>query len=241
MAPKQTRLDDSAEIYKRRESQTEREKMREMTGSQKVAYFKEYYLKKILVSIVVIGFIIYLLYTVLRPKPDTVLSLAFINYSYSTEVEALEAELKEFYQVNEETQEIRVDTGFDLLGNDSASLQKLTTYIAAGEIDIFIAPESVFLKYAFSNCMSPLTDLLPTDMYTELQDKLFSCKTRLQDEETPADAMGPEGVFGIYASDTKLFSNYDLSADPPVIGVIVNTKNSDNAVRFIEYMYNLEK
>lgn len=241
MAPKQTRLDDNAEIYKRRDPQSERQKLSEMSGPQKVTYFKQYYLKKLLATLVIVGFLVYLLVTMFRPKPDTILSLAFVNYpAYTEQMQQLEAQLKEYYNIDEKTQEIRIDTGYDLKGYDYASAEKLTTYMYAGDIDVFIAPESQFLKYAFSNCMSPLTDLLPTDMYSELQSRLFSCKTRLDDEETPAEAQGPEGVFGLYATDLPLFSEYDTSIDPPVIGIIISGENKENAVEFLRFLFNIE-
>lgn len=241
MAAKETRLDDGAEIYKKREKQTEREKLSDMTGAEKWDYFKQYYFKKLLAFIVIFGFLGFLLYEVFSPKPDTVLSVAMVNYPLDEEtLTNLEDDITELLHVDPETQKILIDTSYDLNNHDYASAEKLTTYTFAGEIDIFIAPESQFLKYAFSNTLTPLTDALPTDVYSALSDRLFSCRTRLNDEEVPSEAMGPEGVFGIYAEDLPMFDAYKgYMQDPPVIGIIVTSPNTENAVSFIRYLFGL--
>lgn len=238
MAPKETRLDDGAEIYKRREPQSEKEKLSAMTFSEKIEYFKQYYLKKTIVILIVAVFMGCLLYTMLSPKPDRVLNVALVNYPLSTEKQTdLQTALEQYYQIDKEKQEIVIDTGFDLNNYDYASAEKLTTYTFNGDIDIFIAPESWFLNYAFSNTLSPLTDLLPTDLYSELSDRLFTCKTRLDDEEVPSEAQGPEGVYGIYAQGLPLLKGLEDSTNPPVIGIIVTAKNQENAVEFIRFLF----
>ncbi len=243
MAAKETRLDDTAEIYKKREKMTERQKLSEMNTSEKWDYFKQYYFKKLLATLIIVGFISYLLYEVLSPKPDTVLSVAMVNYPLDTETLAqLENDLNELLDINPETQKIFFDTSYDLNNHDYASAEKLTTYAFAGELDIFIAPESQFLKYAFSNTLTPLTDALPTDVYSALSDRLFSCRTRLNDEEVPSEAQGPEGVYGIYAEELPMFKAYQgYMQDPPVIGIIVTSKNTENAVATIRYLFGLDK
>lgn len=242
MAAKETRLDDNAEIYKKREKMTEKQKLSEMNNTEKWDYFKQYYLKKLLATLVIIGFVSYLLYEVLSPKPDTVLSVAMVNYPLDEEtLSQLENDLNELLDVNLETQKILIDTTYDLNNHDYASAEKLSVFAFSGELDLFIAPESQFLKYAFSNSLTPLTDALPTDVYSALSDRLFSCRTRLDDEEEPSQAKGPEGVYGIYAEDLPMFKAYKgYMQDPPVIGIIVTTKNSENAVATIRHLYGLD-
>ncbi len=243
MAAKETRLDDSAEIYKKREKMTERQKLSEMNTTEKWDYFKQYYYKKLLATLVIVGFVGYFLYEVLSPKPDTVLSVAMVNYPLDeVTLTQLENDIKDLLNVNEETQNILIDTGYDLNNHDYASAEKLSTYAFAGEIDLFIAPESQFVKYAFSNSLAPLTDALPTDVYSALSDRLFSCRTRLSDEEVPSEAKGPEGVFGIYAEDLPMFKAYQgYMQDPPVIGIIVTSKNTENAVSTIRYLFGIDE
>lgn len=240
-APQKTQLDDNAEIYKRRDPKSERQKLKEMDFSEKVAYFKIYYLKKLLATLVIGGFLIWIIVTMVTPKPERVLNVAFVNYPVSQEyLDKMETDLTELLQVDPDNQELFFDTSYDLLNHDYASAEKILTYTYSGEIDIFIAPESQFLKYAFSETMWPLTDLLPTDLYSSFDtSELFMCKTRLKDEEeVPSQATGPEGVYGIYLKDIDMLSPFDNATDPPVIGVVVTAKNKENAISYIKYLLN---
>jgi hypothetical protein len=237
-SPQKPTLDDNAENYKRREHKSEKQKLSEMEFTEKVAYFKCYYLKKLLAALVIGGFLIWIIITVVMPKPDRVFSLAFVDYPILQEdIDKIEAELTKLLNVNPDSQEIFIDTSFQL--NDYASVEKLTVYTYSGEIDIFIAPASQFIKYAFSGAMCPLTDLLPTDLYSTLKaSDLFVCKTRENnDEEVPEQATGPEGVYGIYLKDLDMFDFFDTSTDPPVIGVMVTSKNKENATSYLKYLF----
>jgi hypothetical protein len=240
-APQKTQLDDNAEIYKRRDSKSEREKLSEMNFSEKVAYFKIYYLKKLLATLVIGGFLIWIIVTMVTPKPERVLNVAFVNYPVTQDyLDKMETDLSKLLKVDPKTQELFFDTSYDLLNHDYASAEKIMTYTYSGEIDIFIAPESQFLKYAFSETMWPLTDLLPTDLYsTFAPSDLFVCKTRVNDdEEVPEQATGPEGVYGIYLKDIDMLDIFDTATDPPVLGVVVTAKNKENAISYIKYLLN---
>ncbi len=242
--PKVTRLDDNAEIYKRREAKSEREKLSELSFSGKVEYFKNYYLSKLLAGIAIVGIIAWILITVLSPQTEVVLSVAMANYPIQLEyIDQMTTDMNETLNVDAETQRVFFDTGYDLVNGEVASLQKLSTYLFVGEIDIFIAPESQFLKYAFSNSLAPLDSTLTSELYNTLtDDQLFSCKTRLDDEDFPQDALGPEGVFGIYIQDLPMFDYFtpeSIENDPPVIGIPYEGKNKENAIEFIRYLLNM--
>ena len=240
-SPQKTRLDDNAEIYKRREPKTERQKLSELSFSGKIEYFRNYYLKMVLATLIIGGMLVWILITMFSPKPEKVLSVALVNFPINeSQILKMTADMKEILKVDETTQEIVFDTSFDLNNYDYASAEKIMAYTYTGDIDIFIAPESQFLKYAFSNSMTPLTDLLPTDLYSTLDaDDLFICKTRHDSEELPSDAQGPEGVYGIYIEDHPMFEIFtkdSIKKDPPVIGVIISGNNQNNAAEYIRYL-----
>lgn len=240
-SPQKTLLDDNAEIYKHRAPQSEREKLREMDFSEKLAYFKIYYLKKLLATLVIGGFVIWIIVTMVTPKPERVLNVAFINYPLTQDyLDKMNTDLTELLKVDSENQELFFDTSYDLVNHDYASAEKIMTYTYSGEIDVFIAPESQFLKYAFSETMWPLTDLLPTDLYSTFSTSdLLVSKTRASnDEVVPEEATGPEGVYGIYLRDLEMFNIFDTSTDPPVLGVVVTAKNKENSISYIKYLLN---
>lgn len=235
---KETRLDDSASIYERRNPKTEKQKLSEMNGKEKWQYYKDYYFKKTIVSVLLLSLVGYFLYTVLSPKPETVLHVACANYQFSEEqIEEIQNGFAEYLGINTETQEVFFDPSYILSDLEYTSAEKLAVLSFAKELDIIITPESKFKEYAFSGSLWSLSDQLPTDLYSALSDKFYLSQVR-QDEEPMDEATGPSYVFGIYLDDTELFKDYP-SEDPPVLGIVLSGSHNENAVEFIRYLFNL--
>ncbi len=235
---KQTRLDDNASIYERRNPKSERQKLSEMNGREKWQYFKDYYFKKTVISVLLISLVGYFLYTVLSPKPETVLHIACANYQFSEEqIEQLEQEVADYLGINPNTQEVLFDPSYILSDFDYSSAEKLSVLAFARELDVLIVPESKFQEYAFSGSLWSLSDQLPTDLYSALSDKFYLSQLR-QDEESYENATGPSYVFGIYLDEVELFKNYPTE-DPPVLGIVLSGENNENAVEFIRYLFGL--
>ena len=76
---KKTVLDDNASIYQKREEESEKQKWERMDKKQKAGYFLDYYLLKIIVGILLSILIIFLIWSVVRPKPETVLGIAIVD------------------------------------------------------------------------------------------------------------------------------------------------------------------
>jgi hypothetical protein len=234
---KDTILDDNAAIYNNRDSKSEKQKLKEMSFSEKISYLKTYYLTKTIVIIAIIGFVGYLGYSILSPKAENVLYTAIINYALTeTEAAKLEEDFTNLLELDPEKETVLFDASFYLgLNGDVSeytlsSEQKLTTYLFAGEIDVLIAPEADFKKYAGFGYLSKLTDELPTDLCTQLADSFFYSTT----EDNPAS-----GAYGIYLEGAKLYDSNGKAIENPVIGIVVNSENKQNAVELIRYLYQM--
>ncbi|MGB8453947.1 MAG: hypothetical protein WCD89_16675 [Anaerocolumna sp.] len=235
---KDTVLDNSAEIYKPRTQQTEKQKMSEMTFKEKITYFNNYYRVTTLVIIAVIFALAYLAYSILTPKPKTVLYAAVINSIVDEQTAAtLQTDFGKKLDIDPKTQEIMIDTSFFLGDDDNvseysmSSQQKLGTYFFAGQIDVIIAPESVIASYAHLGNLSKLSDELPTDLCSTLADSFYYSDT---EEDTASSA------YGIYLNGTKIFDKSGELIDKPVLGIVVNSKYKQNAVEFIKYLFDLD-
>ncbi|WFR57997.1 hypothetical protein QA584_02735 [Anaerocolumna sp. AGMB13025] len=231
-------LDDSAEIYKPRKEQTEKQKLSEMTWKEKITYFNNYYRVATIVIIAVIAAVIYLIYNIVTPKPEPVLYAAVINSAIDTETaQNLQTDFGNKLGIDPKTQEIMIDTSF-FLGSDSnvseysmSVQQKLSTYFFAGQIDVLIAPESFFANYAHLGNLSKLTDELPTELCTKLANSFYNSDT----EDDPATS-----PYGIYLDGAKIYDNNGTLIDRPVLGIVVNSKYKQNAVEFIKYLFDLK-
>jgi hypothetical protein len=112
------------------------------------------------------------------------------------------------------------------------SQQRLQTYMFSGEIDVVIAPESVFQTFATSGYLDKLTEVLPTEFITSFTDSIFNSTT----SDNPIT-----GAYGIYLDNTALFKDVSNTSDRPVLGILVNSKHKDNGVEFIKYLYDYKK
>jgi hypothetical protein len=232
---KETRLNDSAEIYSKRTQQTEKQKLREMSFSQKVQYFKDYYFKILLGSIVTIGFVTWILVTVLMPKKETILNAAVINDTWNAEKETTFInDLNKFFAINPKKQNIQFDTSYYITDKNPASMsteEKLVTYIMANQIDVIITDEATFKKYAYNGYFSDLADQLPTNVYSKLSDYFYTSNTQSDKEQS---------AYGIYLDDSERFKELGSILKKPVIGIVANSKYRENGVKLIQYLYDLK-
>ena len=108
--------------------------------------------------------------------------------------------------------------------------QALTTFVAAAEVDVIIAPESEFESYAKLGFFDKLSDQLPTDLYSLLTDYFYISQLQEDPEKS---------VYGIYLSDTDLFKENANNTDPYIIGIVGNSKHKQNSIEFIRYLFHL--
>lgn len=240
---KPTALKEDAEIYQKREPKTERQKFQEMkTGKDKLKYLRTYYLKPAIFCTLGLGLAIYFLYTVLSPKDQCRLKVAFVDYPFSKLVtDNMAADFMEASNIVLQEHEIIDFDGTTYHVSDSLDFNSaaiLTTHIMAKEIDVFVAPESTFQNYAFSGIMGSLTELLPSDLYSALSDRFFISHVK-EAGEIEGKASKEEYVFGIYLDETPFWEVYGIYANPserPVIGIVTNGQNKDMAVDFLRYL-----
>ncbi|NLK27064.1 MAG: hypothetical protein GX306_01765 [Clostridiales bacterium] len=175
--PKKTVLDENAEIYQPRKELTEKEKLMELTPKKRLAYLWEYYRIHALVSIGIVALIFYIIYNMVTPNIETKFYAAIINNTISDEViQEVTADLSEYLQLNPETETINLNTNFYFNAAPDYTMsmkQALTTFVAAAEVDVIIAPESEFESYAKLGFFDKLSDQLPTDLYSLLTDYFY--------------------------------------------------------------------
>ncbi len=231
--PKETRLEEDAVIYQPRQKLTEKQKLKDMSFQDKIGYLWDYYRIHAVVIIGVIALISYIIYEIITPNIETQFYAAIINNSISDEVwEQYDANLSEYLDLDPKTEDIQLNYNFYLNSNSEYTMsmqQALTTYIAAGEVDVIIAPESTFKGYVYNGFFENISDQLPTDLYTSLADYVFISDT----EEVPE-----KNVYGIYLTDSKLFAEHANNTDPYVLGILANATHKENAAEFLRMLYN---
>lgn len=222
---KKTVLGDDAALYSHREDISEKEKWENLTKKERMRYFADYYLGKIVVVAIVAGVIISIAVTMLRPKPDIMLSVAVVEDAINQErYEELQTKYEELLGLDPETQETNFDTGYILSGNNYEAWQKYSLYNMVGDLDVSIMPKSVFEEYAPGNYFSSLSDFLSDDLYGVLEPYFLESAVRDQEGVLIPNS---ETVMGLDLSSTWLYENV-TSEDPMVLIINLAPKNADN-------------
>lgn len=231
--PKKTRLDEDAAIYQKHNTKSEKEKLKSMPMKKKISYLWDYYRYHALFTILAVVFIFYVVYIFVKPKIETMLYAAVINNSIDPEVwEDFQDKVTEYLELDTTSEDVVLNYSFYFNGESEYSMgmrQTFAVYLAATEIDLVIAPLSEFSGYVENDFFTPLSDHLPTDLYSSLADKFYLAGT----VDNPKVA-----AYGIYLQDTKLYSEHSLQTeDPYILGIVTNANHKENAVKFIKYIF----
>ncbi len=233
--PKQTKLDEHAVIYQPRKVLTEKEKLKDMNFNDKVSYLWEYYKVHAMVTIAAAALIIYFIHEIVTPDIKPQFYAALINSTVDSEtLQEYSDSFSEYLELDPTRQSVELNDQFYFsTTSDYASQmqQILSTYIAASEVDVIIAPETDFQSYASNAFMAKLSDELPTDVYSSLTDYFYITDTT-EDAE--------KNAYGIYLNNTDLFKDLEYNGEPYVLGIIPNYMHGDNTVEFISYLFKIK-
>ena len=209
---KESILDEEAYIYNHRDDENEGDKWKKTSKKQKLTYFNDYYRNKIIVILIVLGLIVSLIYTVLSPKPDVVVSIAVVNdYWNDDKTEELNKELFSYLALEAEKQEIEIDDTYFLeetgMGNEIANTQRLVAKFAAGDINIVIADRDKFDEFVKSDTFVKVSEVVDADV--PYRDRLTS------------------GGYGISLKDSKLMKELESGKSELVLGILANAAKED--------------
>jgi hypothetical protein len=229
--PKKTRLDESAEIYQPRSEKTEREKLKDMSIKGKLSYLWEYYKIHAFITVAAVALLIYVIHEIITPDVKPQFNAAIINGSvYTTSLEQYADAFAQRLQLDPMRESVVLNNNFftDYGGLANSSAETLVAYIAGGEIDVIIAPETNFKQYAYYGYFKKLSEALPTDIYSSLTDYFFISDQEEDPEKSP---------YGIYLDNTDLFKDAKYKNDSYVLGIMANGPHADNTVEFIKYLF----
>lgn len=241
---KRKTLDDDAAIYQKRQLKSEKTKLAEMTPKEKFSYFKTYYAVKVFVSLLILLGVAFALYSILKPKIKPVLFVAAINGSIDDETALnLEEKLATLLDIND-MEEIIVDNTFYIQNNEAGietnntaiNQTKLTIFISAKEIDLIIAPESLFSKYVKSGHFINLEEQLPNDIFVALSEELYFGRVEA-DSEDESDSYETK-PYGIALDSLPYYENTDFpDGERRILGIVSNSLHKDNSISFIRCLF----
>ena len=252
---KQTILDDSASIYEKREEQKSIKKTwKELSGKERWTFFKDYYLLKIIIGVVVIGMLTNIGITVFGPHTEEILSVAVLMDELNSDsTQNMTKELTDLLETDKH-HIVNIDSSYFFAEGGGTSYtgdEKLSTLLYSGIIDVIVADEANFKKYGYFGNLKNLDLFLPDDMKEALEDKLLTANVQVDDSNKKAldEAMvgkkeltyedGTPCVMGIDLSDCKKYKALKGYQEHPILTITHNSPNPENTLRFIRYLFDL--
>lgn len=240
------------------EFKEERQALKNKSLKDKISYLFYYYKWHALAVIALTAATVSLVINFINHK-DWGFYVCLLNTSAFPQTEAYIQNFAEYAGIDTDEYEVVFDTGMfinaDMTGMDTAAtLQKLTTYTMAGDIDIMIAGSEFIERYANGQNFHDLRDILtpgqmafcePYFYYVDqtVVDAIAEANKTGQTYEQPyPDPRNPDGMenpipVGIYLDNcVTLKENFYFRSEEMVLGVYVNSTRTNEALKFIDYI-----
>lgn len=190
--------EDDMSLYKTREEKSQSETFKSLTGKAKWNYFKDYYLAKIIVAVIIVALLGSLIYTSLKPKPENAFYTAIVVSPFIPAAQdQFEKDLTELLVTDTKKEEIYLDTTYSSLIADYNSMLSYTMHLTAGEIDMVILSKDELKYQVNSKSLVPITDVVSKEVFDKIDEsaKYSVLPTYLQDNGEAE--FGEEAVYGL--------------------------------------------
>lgn len=207
-----------------------------MSLTEKMRYIFSYYGTAILIVIFAAAIAVFLIRDIRKKKIDDAFYVMVIDMNLpGNTATAMEQELSEALGLESETQQCRIEAGY----SGSANMQSeatISTYMRSGQVDLVIAPEEVFNRYASTGYLSALKDCGLEELEEQYRiEDLFYAEAFDYSEGgavteiplRPHEVTEDSDCYGIYLRDA-VFQDY-------VAGVMVNCPNRERIRTGVEY------
>lgn len=211
-------------------------KLKDAPLKDKIAYYKEYYLKATLAILAAAIFIGYIAYTMITAPDDTAFAAYFFNNTGDSSSTELLDSFVDYAGIDTKKHNAYIDASMhygdaadNMTGYSYVDLEKSMAVIAAKELDVLVGDQSAFDYYCKSEVFSDITTVLPDDLMEQFKDKLYYYTNEETNETLP---------FGIDVSDAPKLQEYHYyDGITAYFGFIVNSDSVDNAIAFLRYIY----
>lgn len=229
---KKTALDDNASIYSRNREASNKESVKNLTGKQKLRYFKDYYAVTVaVVLVIIIGVCMLINDTIINPS-HCVLSVACVDDTYMSMAEELGEYLDEYLTIESKNDYASV-SNYDL--EDYQNNMAYITHVSASGIDLIICTQEYFDKTVEQGMFADLSELLPEETYQKLSDRLIEGQIAETDIDGNVTEYLEAAAYGIDISGSIPYDTYGGYESKPILCVCVNSPNTENTLKVIDY------
>lgn len=220
-------------LYKKEEPKTEREKLKELHGTDKVWYLVQYYGLQTVVALAVIGILAFLIVHYVTQK-DTALEIMAVNAMQSADNPAGDSGYyNDFLKENgldPDKSEVLVSSNLGASANENdgasaESIQMIQSLFMTQSVDVFFADCDFFYSLGEFDYLADIREYLPEELLEKYKDDLVYVKSIETGKKYP---------IGIKLEKNAWVKETGWYPDTCVVGLAAGLKNKDLAVKFIE-------
>lgn len=208
-------------------------KLKNASFKEKLAYFKEYYLKTTIIIVIAAIAGMHIIYSMVTAPKDTAFSAYFFNNSGYVTDNSLIDNFASHMDIDSKKHSVFIDSTIYLNPtstdfNSVASVQKTAAAISTNDLDIIAGDTTVIDFFAKDGYFYDVTELLPEETCAKFADNFYYAKND-EDKLIPV---------GIYVKDAPMLKKYNYYTDQePVLCFVINSNSIDNAIEFFNYIY----
>lgn len=220
-------------LYKKEKPKTEREKLKELHGKDKIWYLVHYYGLQTIVALAIIGIISFLIIHYVTQK-DTALEIMAVNAMQSEDNPAVDSGyyngfLKE-NGLDPDKSEVLVSSNLGASANENdgasaESIQMIQSRFMTQSVDVFFADYDFFYSLGEFDYLADIREYLPEELLEKYKDDLVYVKSIETGKKYP---------IGIKLEKNAWVKETGWYPDACVVGLADGLKNKDLAVKFIE-------
>lgn len=246
------------------EFREERDAIKQRSFKERLQYFFDYYKWHVVGGVVLIACAISLIHS-LTSRKDWAFYGAFVNSYQTPQYDAFREEFADRAGIDLEEYDILFDSNMYITDNafDQTNVdatERLTVYIAAGDVDVMASGPLVMNRYAYNGMFRDLRQVLPLELQEQLEPYYYYMDAALaaeiesaQDAGTaetapsyPADPSRTEDMqdpvpVGLYIQDCpRIQEAFVFQEDDVILSVIGNVTEIDSILQFIRMIYDIE-
>lgn len=220
-------------LYKKEKPKTEREKLKELHGKDKIWYLVHYYGLQTIVALAIIGIISFLIIHYVTQK-DTALEIMAVNAMQSEDNPAGNSGYyNDFLKENgldPDKSEVLVSSNLGASANENdgasaESIQMIQSRFMTQSVDVFFADYDFFYSLGEFDYLADIREYLPEELREKYKDDLVYVKSIETGKKYP---------IGIKLEKNAWVKETGWYPDTCVVGLADGLKNKDLAVKFIE-------
>lgn len=225
-------------IYQKRKDTDSKEEYEKLDSNGKWQYFKDYYLKNILIVIVLVIVAGYYIIGVIT-KPTNTIYIAIADDTFSEEqIEQLEKDIATYLGLNSKKEVVSINVDYN--SRNGQSDQQLENYLYSGDCDIVIASQEGFEYWAEGGYFLEPESSDIVSFYEDVpeEDRIYT--TVIEGAEIRGEKETDENQynFGVSVYESEKYKALGGKGKTAVAGIANSSKHQEEAAAVLQYILN---